>query len=81
MSTAHHLIDHFISELHGQKDSDWTRSMEYFVSDPSLPEFTVRAIGVSLKAGEHIIYFFNVARPMNATKKLLKALGKISDEI
>lgn len=80
MSTAHHLIDRFISELHGQKDSDWTRGIEYFVNDPNVPEFTVRAIGVNSKAGEKTIYFFNVARPMSATKKLLKTLGKFPDE-
>ena len=81
MSTAHHLIDRFISELHGQKDSDWTRGIEYFVNDPHMPEFTVRAISVNSMAGEKIIYFFNVARPMSTTKKLLKTLGKIPDEI
>jgi len=81
MSTAHHLIDRFISELHGQKDADWTRSVEYFVNDPNVPEFTVRAIGVKSTAGESITYFFNLARPMSATKKLMKALGKMPDEI
>ena len=81
MSTAHNLIDHFISKLHGQKDSDWKRSVEHFVNDPCVPEFTVRAIGVNLTSGEKITYFFNLARPMSATKKLMKAMGKMPEGI
>jgi hypothetical protein len=81
MSTAHILIDRFISELHGQKDSDWKRSIEYFVRDSNISEFTIRAIGVIITSGEIFTYYFNVTRPMNATKKLLKALEKIPEGI
>lgn len=81
MSTANDLINHFISELHGQKDADWKRSVEFFVNDSCVPEYTVRAIGVNLVTGEKITYFFNLARPMSATKKLMKAMGMIPDGI
>lgn len=81
MSTAHMLIDRFISELHGRKGSDWNRGIEYFVRDSDIPEFTVRAIGVTTTTGETITYYFNIARPMNATKNLVKAMGKMPEGI
>ncbi len=81
MSTANYLIDRFISELHGQKDCDWKRSLEFFVNAPGVPEFTVRAIRIITSSGEKLTYYFNGARPMNGTKKLLKAMGKIPEDI
>ena len=81
MSTAHLLIDGFISERHGQKDTDWKRGIEFFVNEPGIPKFTVRAFGITTKSGENQTYFFNVERPMNATKKLIKMMGLLPDDI
>jgi len=81
MSTAHHLIDRFISERHGQKDIDWKRGIEFFVNEPGIPEFTVRAFAVTTTSGESYTYYFNVARPMNATKKLMKMMGQMPDDM
>ena len=81
MSTAHLLIDGFISERHGQKDTDWKRGIEFFVNEPNIPEFTVRAFGMTTKSGERYTYYFNVGRPMNATKKLMKMVGQIPDDL
>jgi hypothetical protein len=81
MSTAHHLIDRFISERHGQKDIDWKRGIEFFVNEPGIPEFTVRAFGVATTSGESHTYYFNVGRPMDATKKLLKMMGQMPDDM
>jgi hypothetical protein len=78
MSTAHLLIDQFISEIHGPKESDWKRSVEYFVRDLNIPEFTVRAIGVITTSGEMRSYYFNISRPMNASKKLIKAVSEMT---
>ena len=71
MPAANRLIDRFISERHGQKDIDWNRGIEFFVNDPGIPEFTVRAFGVTLKSDKNLTYFFNVSQPINATKDLI----------
>lgn len=71
MSMANRLIDQFISQRHGQKDVDWERQIEFFVNAQGIPKFTVRAIGVKANTGQGPTYYFNVARPMNATKKLM----------
>ena len=81
MSLAHHLIDRFISERHGQKDIDWKRGIEFFVNEPGIPEFTVRAFAVSTTSGESRTYYFNVARPMNATGKMMKMMGQMPDNM
>ena len=81
MSTAHFLINKFISERHGQKDTDWGAECEFFVNEPNIPKFTVRAFGISTKSGETCTYYFDVARPMNATKKLIKMMGLLPDDI
>jgi hypothetical protein len=47
MGYAKLLIDQFISEQLGQKDTDWKHLAAAFVKPPGLPEFTVRAIGVT----------------------------------
>jgi len=70
MSIAHHLIDKFISERHGEKAVDWDRGAEYFVNEPDIPEFTVRAITVNTIANESPTYFFDISRPISAAKKL-----------
>lgn len=75
MSMANHLIDRFISERHGQPDVDWERGIEFFVKADGIQEFTVRAIGVKTKAGSGPTYYFNIARPMSATKNLTSMMG------
>ena len=79
MTTAHHLIDRFISERHGQKGVDWRRGVEFFVNEPSIPDFTVRAFVIKTTSGQSYTYYFNVARPMSATKHLMKMMGQIPD--
>ena len=73
MSMANHLIDQFISLRHGPKDVSWNRDVELFVNEPGIPDYTVRAIVVKLTTGEGPTYYFNVGRPMNATKELMGA--------
>ena len=75
MSTANSLIDSFISKRHGQKGTDWEPEINFFVNEPNIPEFTVRAFTVITKSGEGHTCYFNIARPMNATKKLMKVTG------
>lgn len=79
MQMAHHLIDRFISERHGRKDVDWNRSIEFFVNEVRVPEFTVSAIGVKTASGKNLTYYFNVGRPMNATKNLMKMVGQLPE--
>lgn len=74
MDLANHLIDQFISERHGVKNEDWERGMEFFVNSKDIPEFTVRSIRIESKTNSSATYYFNIARPMNATKKLLSML-------
>jgi hypothetical protein len=81
MSTAHLLINKFISERHGQKDTDWEAECEFFVNEPNIPKFTVRAFGITTKSGGTYTYYFDVARPMNATKRLVKMMGLLPDDI
>ena len=81
MSTANLLIDKFISERHGEKNTDWEAECEFFVNETNIPKFTVRAFGISTKSGETYTYYFDVARPMNATKKLIKMMGLLPDDI
>ena len=79
MDLANHLIDQFISERHGVMNEDWKRGMEFFVNSKDIPEFTVRSIRIESKTNSNTAYYFNIARPMNATKKLLSMLQE-SDE-
>ena len=81
MFSANVLIDKFISERHGQKDTDWEAEFEFFVNEPNTPAFTVRRFTISTKSGESHTYYFDVARPMNATKKLIKMMGLLPDDI
>lgn len=81
MSTAHHLIDRFISKRHGQKDVEWKRETEFFVNEPNIPKFTVRAFVVTTTSDESHTYYFNMARPMNANKKLMKMMGQMPDNM
>ena len=76
MVTAQHIIDHFISECHGKKDEDWRRNIEYFVNEEEIPEFTIRAIVITTPSRENLTYYFNIARPINATKKSKGGLGE-----
>lgn len=81
MDTAHQLIDRFISERHGKKDIDWKPEIEFFVNEPGISEFTVRAFSITTTSGGIYTYYFNVVRPMNATKKLMKMMGQIPDDM
>jgi len=80
MGMANHLIDRFISEQHGQKDTDWSLKLEYFIEKENIPEFT-RAFVVTTKSEEKNIYYFNVARPMNGTMQMTKNIKQLSDEL
>lgn len=75
MSMANHLIDRYISERHGQKDVNWERELEMFDDSPNIPEFTVRMIVVKCSDGTLLNYYFNISRPMSATKNLAKMTG------
>ena len=55
--------------------------IEFFVNEPGIPEFTVRAFADTTASGESHTYYFNEARPMNATKKLMKMMGQMPDDI
>ena len=60
-------------------NEDWKRGVEFFVISKDIPEFTVRSISIESKTNSNASYYFNIARPMNATKKLLSMLQD-SDE-
>lgn len=75
MSMANHLIDGYITEQHGTKDIDWKRGVEMFDNSPNIPEFTVRIVDIECSDGSHVNYYFDVSRPMAATKKAAKMLG------
>lgn len=81
MSTAHRLIDRFISERHGKKDTDWKHGISFFGSGPGIPNYTVRAYVVTTTSGKSHTYYFNEARPMNATKNLMKLTGLMPDDM
>ena len=81
MSTAHLIIESFICKHHGQKNTDWKPEIDFFVNKPSIPEFTVRAFTVTTKSDERHTFYFNVARPMSTTKKLMKMMGKMPDDM
>lgn len=81
MSTANHLIDRFISERHGKRDDNWKRGVEMFDNSTNQSEFTIRMISVECKDGTVAKYYFNVSRPMAATKKLAKMMGTFPDNI
>jgi len=74
MPVANRLIDRFISERQGEKDTAWKREVEYFVNKPEITEFTIRAIGIVTTSGESHTYYFDVSQPMGASMNLVKVM-------
>ena len=75
MNLANILINSYITERHGKMDADWKRVAESFVNQPSIPEFSVRRVSISTSSKEIYDYYFNLARPMNATQKMMASYG------
>jgi hypothetical protein len=76
MSAANRLIDRFIAERHGERDTDWKREIEYFVNESEITEFTIRAIGIVTASDEKHTYYFDVSQPMEASMNLVKVMTK-----
>ena len=75
MTVANALIDGYVSERHGRPGDDWVRGVEFFVGSLEISPYTVRSIGIKCRSGVTHTYFFDVSRPMDATKNLAKAIG------
>ena len=81
MGMAKHLIDSFINERHGEKNFEWTPTIEYFVNEEGIPKFTIRAYGIELSNGETQTYYFNIGRPHNNEMNIAKMMGLIPKDV
>ena len=81
MEMAQRLIEQFISHRHGEKGQDWHRGIDMFVNTPVTKEYTIRSIGVQLSDSEDTSYFFDISRPMSASKDVAKLMGIWPKEI
>ena len=79
MRSAYQLMDRFVSKQHGQKGVNWEPCMSYFVDDPSVPPYTIRAFSITVNQDKSLTYFFNVSTPINETKALMKVMGHNPD--
>jgi hypothetical protein len=69
-SMAQHLIDRFISEKHGEKDSDWEMGISFTIDSDKTKCGMIKAI--SVKTGqEELNYFFDLSRPMAVLEKFI----------
>ncbi len=68
------LINSFLEEKHGVKGTDWQSGFEYFVNEGGVPEYSIRAVTITLADGASRTYYFDISRPMNVAKKLMKPL-------
>lgn len=71
MAMANSLITDFITERHGPEGQGWVDGIESFVRVEGIPDFTVRAVGFKDSTGLVKTYYFKIARPMAATKKMM----------
>ena len=71
---ANSLIDKFISDIHGIKDTDWEHSLSFFVNEEGIPEYSVRAYGIKLQNGATKTYYFDISRPHNNQINMFKKL-------
>jgi hypothetical protein len=78
---ANHLIDKFIKERHGEKNFEWSPTIEYFVNEDDIPKYTIRAYGIELSNGETQTYYFNIGRPHNNEMNMAKLMGLIPKDV
>jgi hypothetical protein len=72
---ANSLIDKFISERHGIKDTEWKHTMSFFVNEDGIPEYSVRAYGIKLQNEDTFTYYFDISRPHNNEMKMFNKLS------
>jgi hypothetical protein len=68
------LINGFLVKKHGVKGTDWHSGGDYFVNEEGIPEYSIRAVIVTLADGTSRTYYFDISRPMNVAMKLMKPL-------
>jgi len=71
MGMANNLMDRFISERHGDKETDWNRTVEFFLNSDQQSTPEIRFLGIKCNNGDEHQYYFNVSRPMNVANKIL----------
>ena len=80
MSMANRLIDRFISERHGEKDSDWERGAEFFETRYANDPTRVRVVTALLADGGNKQYWFDVTEPMAGSMAVLDRMGILPKE-
>jgi hypothetical protein len=71
MDLAEIIMDEFISNQHGKKDSHWSHESIALLMKP---EYT-RATQITTRQGKSYVYYFNISRPLKASVNLMKMLG------
>lgn len=79
MGVARHLINKFISENHGEINTGWKPTIEYFVTEEDIPEFSIRAYGIKLSNEVSHTYYFDVSRQHKNEMKIAKMMGLIPE--